>query len=94
MERTLIPGRGNRELLGPVQERIFIALESHIDKHLMLTGCVFSRYCFPFGRPEGALKATLSLLERVSIRITRVVEITCIHVSFHPEELKELLFYV
>lgn len=23
------------------------------------------RYCFPFGRPEGALKATLSLLERV-----------------------------
>ena len=24
------------------------------------------RYCFPFGRPEGALKATLSLLERVS----------------------------
>ena len=28
--------------------------------------CVsFFRYCFPFGRPEGALKATLSLLERV-----------------------------
>lgn len=26
----------------------------------------FDRYCFPFGRPEGALKATLSLLERVS----------------------------
>lgn len=26
----------------------------------------FHRYCFPFGRPEGALKATLSLLERVS----------------------------
>ena len=25
----------------------------------------FFRYCFPFGRPEGALKATLSLLERV-----------------------------
>lgn len=25
------------------------------------------RYCFPFGRPEGALKATLSLLERVCI---------------------------
>ena len=24
------------------------------------------RYSFPFGRPEGALKATLSLLERVS----------------------------
>lgn len=27
--------------------------------------CCFHRYCFPFGRPEGALKATLSLLERV-----------------------------
>lgn len=27
--------------------------------------CVYSRKCFPFGRPEGALKATLSLLERV-----------------------------
>jgi hypothetical protein len=25
----------------------------------------FPRYCFPFGRPEGSLKATLSLLERV-----------------------------
>jgi len=24
------------------------------------------RYSFPFGRPEGALKSTLSLLERVS----------------------------
>ena len=23
------------------------------------------RFCFPFGRPEGALKSTLSLLERV-----------------------------
>jgi len=26
---------------------------------------VFCRYSFPFGRPEGAMKATLSLLERV-----------------------------
>ncbi len=26
---------------------------------------VFFRFAFPFGRPEGALKATLSLLERV-----------------------------
>ncbi|KAJ9584156.1 hypothetical protein L9F63_021502, partial [Diploptera punctata] len=25
-------------------------------------------YCFPFGRPEGALKATLSLLERVLMK--------------------------
>lgn len=28
----------------------------------------FLRYCFPFGRPEGALKATLSLLERVLMK--------------------------
>lgn len=27
-----------------------------------------TRYCFPFGRPEGALKATLSLLERVLMK--------------------------
>ncbi|MGH0179600.1 UNVERIFIED_CONTAM: hypothetical protein FKN15_002376, partial [Acipenser sinensis] len=27
-----------------------------------------NRYCFPFGRPEGALKATLSLLERVLMK--------------------------
>lgn len=27
-----------------------------------------SRYCFPFGRPEGSLKATLSLLERVLMK--------------------------
>ncbi|XP_053498039.1 calcium-dependent secretion activator 2 isoform X3 [Ictalurus furcatus] len=26
------------------------------------------RYCFPFGRPEGALKATLSLLERILMK--------------------------
>ncbi|KAI4493140.1 hypothetical protein M0802_009557 [Mischocyttarus mexicanus] len=26
------------------------------------------RYCFPFGRPEGALKSTLSLLERVLMK--------------------------
>ncbi|XP_041442345.1 calcium-dependent secretion activator 2 isoform X7 [Xenopus laevis] len=26
------------------------------------------RYCFPFGRPEGALKATLSLMERVLMK--------------------------
>lgn len=27
-----------------------------------------NRYCFPFGRPEGSLKATLSLLERVLMK--------------------------
>lgn len=26
------------------------------------------RFCYPFGRPEGALKATLSLLERVLMK--------------------------
>ena len=29
-----------------------------------------SRYSFPFGRPEGALKATLSLFERVNRRFS------------------------
>uniref|UniRef100_A0A6Q2ZG84 Calcium dependent secretion activator 2 n=1 Tax=Esox lucius TaxID=8010 RepID=A0A6Q2ZG84_ESOLU len=39
------------------------------------------RYCFPFGRPEGALKATLSLLERVLMKdITTPVP---------PEEMKK-----
>lgn len=33
----------------------------------------FYRYCFPFGRPEGALKSTLSLLERV---------MNCFHAAF------------
>ena len=28
---------------------------------------LISRFCFPFGRPEGALKSTLSLLERVKL---------------------------
>ena len=34
---------------------------------MFLVPAVSLRYCFPFGRPEGALKATLSLLERVSL---------------------------
>ena len=29
---------------------------------------VFYRYCFPFGRPEGFLKATLTLLDRVLMK--------------------------
>lgn len=29
---------------------------------------MYCRQCFPFGRPEGALKATLSLLERVLMK--------------------------
>lgn len=35
---------------------------------LTLTKNLSFRYCFPFGRPEGALKATLSLLERVLMK--------------------------
>ena len=36
-----------------------------------------SRYSFPFGRPEGALKATLSLFERVtSLRIYFLIQTT------------------
>uniref|UniRef100_A0A3Q1HX79 Calcium dependent secretion activator 2 n=1 Tax=Anabas testudineus TaxID=64144 RepID=A0A3Q1HX79_ANATE len=41
------------------------------------------RYCFPFGRPDGALKATLSLQERVLMKdITTPVP---------PEEMKKLV---
>lgn len=29
---------------------------------------LFYRYCFPFGRPEGFLKATLTLLDRVLMK--------------------------
>ncbi|XP_047675705.1 calcium-dependent secretion activator 2 isoform X4 [Tachysurus fulvidraco] len=35
---------------------------------LLETQITHFRYCFPFGRPEGALKATLSLLERVLMK--------------------------
>ncbi|XP_040267602.1 calcium-dependent secretion activator 2 isoform X1 [Bufo bufo] len=42
-----------------VKERLAVLLENQISHF---------RYCFPFGRPEGALKATLSLLERVLMK--------------------------
>uniref|UniRef100_T1IUE0 Uncharacterized protein n=1 Tax=Strigamia maritima TaxID=126957 RepID=T1IUE0_STRMM len=42
-----------------IKERLRVLLENQITNF---------RYCFPFGRPEGALKATLSLLERVNIK--------------------------
>uniref|UniRef100_A0A8B9HDF9 Calcium dependent secretion activator 2 n=1 Tax=Astyanax mexicanus TaxID=7994 RepID=A0A8B9HDF9_ASTMX len=42
-----------------VRSRLLILLENQITHF---------RYCFPFGRPEGALKATLSLLERVLMK--------------------------
>nr|XP_039264030.1 calcium-dependent secretion activator 1-like isoform X1 [Styela clava] len=48
-----------KQRFGEVQERL--------KNHLMYQITHF-RYCFPFGRPEGALKATLSLLERVMMK--------------------------
>ncbi|XP_077194493.1 calcium-dependent secretion activator 2 isoform X9 [Paroedura picta] len=42
-----------------IKERLASLLENQISHF---------RYCFPFGRPEGALKATLSLLERVLMK--------------------------
>jgi hypothetical protein len=45
-----------KEKFQDVKERLRILLEHQITNF---------RFCFPFGRPEGALKATLSLLERV-----------------------------
>ncbi|XP_061689455.1 calcium-dependent secretion activator 1 isoform X6 [Syngnathoides biaculeatus] len=48
-----------KERFEDIKERLRVILESQI---------VNFRYCFPFGRPEGALKATLSLLERVLMK--------------------------
>eukprot|EP00064_Thunnus_orientalis_P002383 superscaffoldBa00000170_g2390 len=45
-----------KERFEEIKERLRVLLENQITHF---------RYCFPFGRPEGALKATLSLLERV-----------------------------
>ncbi|XP_056131489.1 calcium-dependent secretion activator 1 isoform X4 [Lampris incognitus] len=48
-----------KERFEEIKERLRVLLENQI---------VHFRYCFPFGRPEGALKATLSLLERVLMK--------------------------
>ncbi|XP_041348327.1 calcium-dependent secretion activator 1-like isoform X1 [Gigantopelta aegis] len=48
-----------KEKFDEIKERLRILLENQITHF---------RYCFPFGRPEGALKATLSLLERVLMK--------------------------
>ncbi|KAM4582082.1 calcium-dependent secretion activator 1 isoform 8-T8 [Fundulus diaphanus] len=48
-----------KERFEDIKERLRVILENHI---------VNFRYFFPFGRPEGALKATLSLLERVLMK--------------------------
>eukprot|EP00070_Physeter_catodon_P038728 XP_028345622.1 calcium-dependent secretion activator 2 isoform X19 [Physeter catodon] len=48
-----------KEKFEEIKERLSFLLENQISHF---------RYCFPFGRPEGALKATLSLLERVLMK--------------------------
>ncbi|XP_022914758.1 calcium-dependent secretion activator isoform X4 [Onthophagus taurus] len=48
-----------KEKFRDIKERLRVLLEHQITDF---------RYCFPFGRPEGALKATLSLLERVLMK--------------------------
>ncbi|MCP9265670.1 hypothetical protein DINM_021018 [Dirofilaria immitis] len=48
-----------KEKFQDVKERLRTLLERQITNF---------RYCFPFGRPEGALKGTLSLLERVLMK--------------------------
>uniref|UniRef100_H3CYI5 Calcium dependent secretion activator 2 n=1 Tax=Tetraodon nigroviridis TaxID=99883 RepID=H3CYI5_TETNG len=42
-----------------LRRRLMVLLENHITHF---------RYCFPFGRPDGALKATLALQERVLMK--------------------------
>lgn len=48
-----------KERFQAIKERLRVLLEHQITNFM---------YCFPFGRPEGALKATLSLLERVMMK--------------------------
>ncbi|TGZ60982.1 hypothetical protein CRM22_008233 [Opisthorchis felineus] len=50
-----------RELFLEIRQRLYALLEKQITEF---------RYYFPFGRPEGALKLTLSLLERVLMKDT------------------------
>uniref|UniRef100_H2Z3C0 Calcium-dependent secretion activator 1 n=1 Tax=Ciona savignyi TaxID=51511 RepID=H2Z3C0_CIOSA len=49
------------------EKQRFDEIQEQLKSHLMNQITHF-RYCFPFGRPQGALKATLSLLERVMMR--------------------------
>uniref|UniRef100_A0A8C8JEK4 Calcium-dependent secretion activator 2 n=1 Tax=Oncorhynchus tshawytscha TaxID=74940 RepID=A0A8C8JEK4_ONCTS len=48
-----------REQFEDIRGRLLSLLDNQI---------IHFRYCFPFGRPDGALKATLSLLERVLMK--------------------------
>ena len=47
-----------KEKFTEIKERLRVQLE------YQLTNC---RFCFPFGRPEGALKSTLTLLEHLKV---------------------------
>ncbi|XP_076027032.1 calcium-dependent secretion activator 2 isoform X4 [Genypterus blacodes] len=63
-----------KEQFDGVKTRLLNLLENQITHF---------RYCFPFGRPDGALKATLSLQERVLMKdITTPVP---------PEDMKKLV---
>ncbi|XP_061750358.1 calcium-dependent secretion activator 2 isoform X3 [Nerophis ophidion] len=63
-----------KETFEGARSRLLLLLEKQITHF---------RYCFPFGRPDGALKATLSLQERVLMKdITTAVP---------PEEMKKLV---
>jgi len=48
-----------KEMFAEIKERLRVQLEYQLTNF---------RFCFPFGRPEGALKSTLSLLERVLMK--------------------------
>ncbi|XP_051862176.1 calcium-dependent secretion activator isoform X3 [Drosophila albomicans] len=63
-----------KEKFSEIKERLRQLLEFQITNF---------RYCFPFGRPEGGLKATLSLLERVLMKdiVTPVP----------PEEVRQMI---
>ncbi|VDP83475.1 unnamed protein product [Echinostoma caproni] len=50
-----------REMFIQIRQRLYALLEKQITEF---------RYYFPFGRPEGALKLTLGLLERVLMKDT------------------------
>uniref|UniRef100_A0A674EML6 Ca2+-dependent activator protein for secretion a n=1 Tax=Salmo trutta TaxID=8032 RepID=A0A674EML6_SALTR len=56
-----------KERFEDIKERLRVLLENQITHF---------RYCFPFGRPEGALKATLSLLERFYSHVSPSI-LTC-----------------
>ncbi|XP_078138992.1 calcium-dependent secretion activator 2 [Centroberyx gerrardi] len=63
-----------KEQFEAVRSRLMVLLENQITHF---------RYCFPFGRPDGALKATLSLQERVLMKdITTPVP---------PDDMKKLV---